>query len=189
MRMLEIIGVLVGIIYLYWEYFASRWLWIASIIMSSLYIIVYAQSGFYADMGINIYYLLASLYGFIRWRSNSSEKKSSPQIRHLPITLYAYLTSLTIALWAAIFLILKYFTDSSVALGDSLTTALSVVALWALTQKYVEQWIIWIIVNLVSTYLYITKGLLPTASLYAIYTIIAGFGYFKWHKMAKINYS
>lgn len=67
MDYLEIIGVIVGLVYLYWEYKASSWLWVASIVMPAIYIFVYHDAGFYADMGINIYYLVASVYGLAFW--------------------------------------------------------------------------------------------------------------------------
>ena len=77
------------------------------------------------------------------------------------------------------------FTDSNVPWLDSFTTALSIVGMWMLARKYVEQWWAWIGVDAVSTGLYIYKGLDFTAALYGLYTIIAIFGYFKWKKLMK----
>ena len=68
MNYLELAGTLVGLAYLWLEYKASIYLWIASIIMPAIYIVVYYQAGLYADFGINIYYLLASVYGWIAWK-------------------------------------------------------------------------------------------------------------------------
>lgn len=97
-----------------------------------------------------------------------------------------YLLPLT-AVFTAAFLgiawILINFTDSNVPWLDSFTTALSIVGMWMLARKYVEQWWAWIAVDAVSSGLYIYKGLDFTAGLYALYTIIAIFGYFKWRKM------
>ena len=72
MNYLEVFGTLVGLAYLWLEYKASIYLWIASIIMPAIYIIVYYQAGLYADFGINIYYLIASVYGWIIWKSNKA---------------------------------------------------------------------------------------------------------------------
>ena len=65
---LEIIGTIVGLIYLWLEYKASIWLWVASIIMPAIYIFVYYEVGLYADVGINIYYLGAAIYGWFVWK-------------------------------------------------------------------------------------------------------------------------
>ena len=65
---LEIIGTIVGLAYLWLEYRASIYLWIASIIMPAIYIFVYYEAGLYADFGINIYYLGAAIYGWLVWK-------------------------------------------------------------------------------------------------------------------------
>ena len=65
---LEIIGTLVGLLYLWLEYRASIYLWIAGIIMPAIYIFVYYNAGLYADFGINIYYLGAAIYGWMIWK-------------------------------------------------------------------------------------------------------------------------
>ena len=78
------------------------------------------------------------------------------------------------------------FTDSTVPWLDSLTTALSIVAMWMLAYKLAEQWWVCIVVDAVSCALYFFKGLPFYAVLYGLYTVIAFFGYFKWLKMMKI---
>lgn len=78
--------------------------------------------------------------------------------------------------------ILICFTNSSVPWLDSFTTALSIVGMWMLARKYVEQWWAWIVVDIVSAGLYVYKDLDFTAGLYAFYTIIHIFGYFNWKK-------
>lgn len=65
---LEIIGTIVGLVYLWLEYRASIYLWIAGIIMPAIYIFVYYDAGLYADFGINIYYLGAAVYGWMMWK-------------------------------------------------------------------------------------------------------------------------
>lgn len=90
---------------------------------------------------------------------------------------YHYIT------FAAIAWILIRFTDSNVPYRDSFTTALSVAALWMLAHKYIEQWLVWIIVDVVCCGLYIYKELYFTAGLYGLYSIIALFGYIKWKQL------
>ena len=181
---LELTGTLVGLIYLWLEYRASVWLWAANIVMPLIYIFVYYDSGFYADMGINVYYLVASLYGWIMWRRGRDNGKELP-ISHIPRREIALMGSIFAVLMLGIWLILINFTDSTVPLGDTFTTALSVVALYMLAKKYVEQWLVWIVVDVVCVALYIYKGLYPTAILYLLYSVVAWFGYRRWLKMMK----
>lgn len=179
---IEITGAVVGLVYLWLEYKASVWLWLASIIMPAIYIYVYYDSGFYADMGINVYYLGASIYGWAVWSRKGTEDKPMP-ITRTPRKYILPLSAIAAASFTAIAFILINFTDSTVPYGDSFTTALSIVAMWMLARKYLEQWLVWIVVDVACTALYIYKGLYPTAILYALYSIIAVAGYYRWKKM------
>ncbi len=195
---MEILGVGTGLLYIYLEYRASVWLWLTGIVMPAIYIYVYYAAGFYADMGINVYFLLAGLYGWAYWLGKTRRKPTGSTEPELPVTHTPkkyWLPSLAVFLisFAAIAFILIRFTDSPVPYGDSFTTALSIVGLWLLTRKYVEQWLVWIVVDIVSAGLYFYKGLVlttdgqlvPTGFLYLLYTVIAVFGYFKWRRMAQ----
>lgn len=184
MNILEIAGALLGLIYLWLEYKANIWLWPVGIIMPGLYIFTYYEAGLYADSGISAYYLIASVYGWTMWlRHSPSEKERkivhTPLKAILPMTVAFFISFLIIAL------ILIYFTDSNVPWIDSFTTALSLIGMFMLAYKYLEQWIIWIVVDAVSCGLYIYKDLNYTATLFGLYTIIAFFGYFKWKQIMK----
>lgn len=184
MNYLELTGTITGIIYLYLEYKASIWLWIAGIIMPAIYLLIYYQAGLYADFGINVYYLIASFYGLYCWQKNKCDSTVAPDapvhLQHTPSRLYLPLLIVFSVLFAGIAGILIGCTDSTVPWPDSFTTALSIVAMWMLARKYAEQWLVWILVDAVSCGLYIYKELFFTAVLYAAYTIIAVFGYRKW---------
>ncbi|MBR5335685.1 MAG: nicotinamide mononucleotide transporter [Bacteroidaceae bacterium] len=188
---IELLGTAVGIVYLWQEYHASIHLWITSIIMPAIYLYVYYNAGLYADFGINIYYLAIALYGWLAWRYNFSirgHKSNSKEltISHIEKKRLPVLAVLFLLLWVGITLILTSFTDSTVPLTDAFTTSLSIVGMYMLARKYVEQWYVWLVVDIVSSALYVYKGLYFTAALYAVYAIIAIFGYRKWKDM--INY-
>lgn len=188
MNYLEIAGTAVGILYLYWEYKANPWLWVASIVMPALYLAVYWDAGLYADFAISIYYIIASLYGLIVWlrgRGKSSEThgEESLRIRHTPSRQILPLSLTAIALTFLLWVILHSFTDSTVPLADAFTTALSIVALWMLAKKYLEQWLVWIVVDAAYVILYAYKDLWFTSCLYLAYTVVAVFGYLKWKKL------
>lgn len=188
---LQILGLTVGLVYLYYEYNASHKVWIAGLIMPMVSMFVYFRKGLYADFGMNIYYLLMAVYGYLAWtgklrfgRKAESNKEEAPlKIRHLPWQSYLWLVPAAGALWVAIALFLINATDSTVPWADAFTTALSIVGTWMLARKYLEQWITWIMVDSVCVVLYIYKDIYPYAILYAIYTAIAVLGYFKWKRM------
>lgn len=186
---IEIIGTLTGIVYLWLEYRASIYLWIASIIMPAIYLYIYYNAGLYADFGINIYYLLIAFYGWLAWRfdfhlfGKKESKNKELEITHTPKRVWVKLVATYAAAQLVISYILLNYTDSTVPWWDSFTTALSIVGMWMLARKYVEQWWIWLIVDTTSAMLYIYKGLVFTAILYAFYAIISIFGYYKWIKM------
>ncbi len=93
----------------------------------------------------------------------------------------------TLAIWATIWWLLVTYTDSRVPIADSFTTALSMVGIWALARKYLEQWLIWIVVDVVTCVLYFYKDIPFKASLYGLYVIIAIAGYYKWKKQLAEN--
>lgn len=134
-------------------------------------------------MGINIYYFFASIYGWIMWNRHLPDSQNAPAISHTPKKLIAPLTLISVALFALIAFILIRYTNSPVPYGDSFTTALSIVGMWLLAQKYIEQWWFWLIVNVVSCGLYAWKDLTTTALLFAVYSVISLFGYFKWRRI------
>ena len=192
MDYLEIVGTLVGLIYLYLEYKADVWLWLAGVVMPVIYIFVYYDAGLYADMMISLYYLAASLYGAICWlrhrkgRHSEAPSSDNPQgISRTPRRVAVWLTGLVIILTLVIWWLLKTLTDSTVPLADGFTTALSIVAMWMLAKKYAEQWIVWIMADIGCSLLYIYKELWFTSGLYALYAVIAVAGYRKWLRMIK----
>jgi nicotinamide mononucleotide transporter len=77
------------------------------------------------------------------------------------------------------------WTNSTVPMTDALTTALSIVALWMMARKYAEQWLVWLLVDAICVPLYAYKGIYFYAGLYAVYTVIAWFGYRKWLRLMR----
>lgn len=188
MDYLEIAGTAIGVLYLWLEYRVSPWLWVASIAMSAIYLEVYYSAGLYADLGINVYYIIASAYGLWCWlrrghRSGDDSGTAVSGISRTPPRVWSGMTVCFAALFAVIWYVLDRFTDSNVAVADALTTSLSIVALWMLSRKYVEQWLVWIVVNVGSAMLYLYKDLPFTTGLYTAYAVVAWLGYRRWLKL------
>lgn len=187
MQFIEILGTLVGLAYLWLEYRASIYLWVASIIMPAIYLVIYYDAGLYADLGINIYYLIIAIYGWAAWRygfsfTHSSEHRELP-ISHTPTRLWLPLAALCALLFVAIAQVLIHLTDSTVPWADAFTTALSIIGMWMLARKYIEQWWVWCVVDVASAALYIYKDLYFTAALYTLYAVVVVFGYRRWREL------
>lgn len=184
MNYLEMVGTGIGIVYLYLEYRASAWLWVASIAMPAIYLAVYYEAGLYADFGISIYYILASVYGLICWlrkaKNHTSEQPEPLKITRTPKSLYLLLAIAFLFIFIAVGYTLSRWTDSNVPWADAFTTALSIVAMWMLARKYVEQWLVWIAADVACAVLYAYKDLWFTSGLYLAYAVIAVLGYRKW---------
>jgi len=161
--------------------------------MPAIYIKIYYDAGLYADMGCNIYYLLASFYGLAVWmmpgnkikgsKDKNNEPKNELKISHAPLRSWFPQAIISIVLFFIMAYVLKSYTNSNVPYWDSFTTTLSIIGMWQLARKYIEQWLTWIAVDIVSVVLYCYKGLYLTAILFFIYTVIAVAGYFKWQRM------
>lgn len=181
---LDILKVSVGLIYLYLEYNAKRGLWIAGVIMPAISLWLFYNKGLYADCAINLYYLIIAVYGYAVWsRKSSSGQKPEVPITSVPGKVAAILGGAFVAMWLFIAWVLASFTDSTVVWLDSFTTALSIVGLWMLARKYIQQWFVWLIVDAVYVWLYYHKGIYFSGTLYAFYTVMAVFGYVKWRKL------
>lgn len=178
----EVLGAIIGIWYLYLEYKANKWLWPVGVLMPVFYVVIFFFGKFYADMSIQVYYFFAGIYGWIRWNRAESSESGNP-IKHTPIKYVFPLSVIGSLIFVIIAIVLVKFTDSTVPFGDSFTTALSILGMWMLTQKYVEQWWIWFAVNVISCLLYMWKGLYPTAALFVIYSIVSVMGYYKWKRI------
>lgn len=187
---LQIAGVLLGLLYLWLEYRADIRLWIVGLIMPLVHGTLYYKAGLYADSSMQVYYVLAGLYGWAVWRSarrrtaSESPKKAPAAIGHTPLRLTPALAGVYVVAHAAIYLLLVRFTNSSVPFWDAGTTAASIVAMWMLSRKYVEQWLVWLVVDVVTVGLYLYKGIPLTAALYALYSALAVAGYLRWRRQA-----
>ena len=186
---IELLGAILGIAFIFFSIRQNILTWPTGLATSALYIVVFFQSKFYADMGLQVYYVIISIYGWYYWiKGNKPENNTTVPVRRTSKKLWLKLIAIALLLYFAILIILLNFTDSDVPFMDSFTTALSIVATWMLAKKYIEQWLIWIFVDVISAGLYIYKELWPTVILFAVYTVMAYLGYIHWKKDLKPQY-
>lgn len=205
---LQITGVFLGLLYLYLEYKADIRLWVVGLLMPMVHGILYFRSGLYADFGMQMYYVAAGIYGLAAWLAadrrkaaaegggRGAEDPSAPQgvedagrpadvgITNVPRRLLPTLLLAYALLHLGLYLFLSFCTDSTVPFWDAFTTALSIVAMWMLSRKYVEQWLVWCVVDAATVALYLYKGIPLTACLYLLYTVLAVVGWRRWQRIS-----
>ncbi len=178
---LEVLGVLSSLLYLLFSIRQNILLWPVGMISALLYMVVFYQSKFYADMGLNAYYFIISIYGWLHW-SSAKGKDGVLSVTKIKLKPGLLLAVITLSAFTGIGFILDHYTDSPIPYWDALTTALSFTATWMLARKIIEHWILWVIIDVISMGLYLYRGLYPTLFLFAIYTLMAVIGYRQWKK-------
>lgn len=183
---IEMLGTALSLVYLYLSIKQNIGLWLFGLLSSALYVVVFLQSKFYADMTLQVYYVGVSIYGYWNWRfGHRPDKQQALPVISAKAKQVLTLSLLACGIWAVYYIILVKFTDSPLPLCDALTTALSIVATWMLAKKILEHWLIWIFVDAFSAGLYFYKDLNITAVLYIIYAVMAVIGYFQWRADAR----
>lgn len=185
--LLQIVGTLLGLLYLWLEYKANIWVWIVGAIMPMVHGMLYLQSGIYADAAMQLYYVAAGIYGLFVWLRGEKRSEKRIDIQHTPKQWIFSLVAVYVVLHISLYFLLTEFTDSRVPLFDSMSTALSIVAMWMLSRKLVEQWLVWLVVDMISVGLYLYKGIPITAMLYMLYCALAVAGYMRWRKQVLIK--
>ncbi|MBO7312117.1 MAG: nicotinamide mononucleotide transporter [Alistipes sp.] len=185
--LLQIVGTLLGLLYLWLEYKANIWVWIVGAIMPMVHGMLYLQSGIYADAAMQLYYVAAGIYGLFVWLRGEKRSEKRVDIQHTPKKWIFSLVAVYVVLHISLYFLLTEFTNSRVPLFDSMSTALSIVAMWMLSRKLVEQWLVWLVVDMISVGLYLYKGIPITAMLYMLYCALAVAGYMRWRKQVLIK--
>jgi nicotinamide mononucleotide transporter len=181
---IELVATLFGLVYILLSIRQHIFTWPAGIITSVLYCVVFFEAKFYAGMGLQFYYVIISGYGWWSWSRGSQKGKASERlyVSHTATNLWIRLFILNLFLTLLMYFLLGSYTDSPLPFGDAFTTSLSIIATWMLARKKIEHWLIWIFIDLVCISLYLYKGLYPTVFLFAVYTLMAGIGFYEWRK-------
>jgi nicotinamide mononucleotide transporter len=177
---LEIVGVITGLLCVYLAAKNIIWNWPIAIISVVIYIFIFYNTRLFADMGLQVYFLITNIYGWYFWSKKPLAEAKTPVIlikKKEVIFSIAAIIVFTYILGS----VLKY-TPASYPFIDSFCTACSLVAQIFLARKVLENWLIWIFVDIIYVGVYLFKGLDLTAIMYAIYVGIALMGYIDWKK-------
>ena len=182
---IEILGAILGLAYIFFSIKQHILTWPTGLLTSALYVVVFFNARLYADMGLQVYYVVISIYGWYFWLTGKKQNETKVAVKTTRKVLWLKLAVVSIALYALLLFILSSYTNSDVPHMDSVTTALSIVATWMLARKYIEHWLLWIFIDAFSAGLYVYKGLWATVILFIVYTVMALLGYIEWKKDLK----
>ncbi len=179
--MIELIAALFGVVSVYLSVRERVWSWPTGIVNVGLYIIVFYRAKLYADMGLQVVYVAISAYGWYHWLRGGAGR-GELRVSRTPRTVALTLPLLTLAGAAALGTGFARTTDASLPYLDSALTAVSLAAQWMLTRKYLENWLVWIAVDVAYVPMFLYKRLYPTAALYAVFLVLAVMGYREWRR-------
>ena len=177
---LETIAVIFSLLYVYLAAHQNNLCWLAAVISVSLYIYICFDAKLYAETILQVFYFLMAIYGFYSWKKNNSQL----QISTWPIKKHLFIIFLGTILTFFLGFIFSNFTDAEMPLVDSFTTVFSVFATYMVVKKILSNWLYFIIIDIISTYLYFSRDLHLTSLLFLLYTFIAVAGFIKWNRIS-----
>jgi len=181
MNPIEIVAAVFGVVSVFLSVKQNIWSWPTAIINVGLYIIVFFESKLYADTGLQVVYVVLNAYGWYHWLYGGKNRTELP-VSKTSARLGALLGMLVLAGTAVIGTFLSRQTDAALPYVDAFTTSTSLVAQWMMTRKLLENWIIWVAVDVIYIGMYIYKSLYVTAVLYLIFLILSALGYVQWKR-------
>lgn len=187
---LEIIAVIFGFLSVWFSKENKIWVFPTGMISTSIFVYLLLKWELLGDMMINAYYFAMSIYGWYIWTRKIDETTVTPiskiNSKEKKNAIILFITTLVF-----VFIIYKTFDKwtSWVAYADTITTAIFFVGMWLMAKRKIENWIFWILGNIISVPLYLYKGLAFTSLQYLGFTFIAIFGYIAWKKSLHKNLS
>ncbi|MEO8502832.1 MAG: nicotinamide riboside transporter PnuC [Acidobacteriota bacterium] len=177
----EVVGALFGLVSVWLTVRESIWCWPIGLVTVGAYVVVFWHAKLYADTGLQVVYVVLSLYGWWAWLHGGADARAL-RVERTPGWAWGVSTLVSMASTAALGALLYSHTDAAMPYWDAGTTSVSLVAQWLQTRKWIENWWLWIAVDAVYVGMYIVKHLYLTAGLYAAYLLLAIVGWRAWRK-------
>jgi len=181
--LLEIIAVIFGFLSVWFSKQNKIWVFPTGMISTAIFVYLLLKWSLLGDMMINAYYFIMSVYGWYIWTRTVDDSYVTKISR---TTLNEKKTSIAIflATLVFVFIVYNYFDKWTnwVAYADTITTAIFFVGMWLMAKRKIENWLFWIVGNIISVPLYLYKGFTFTSFQYLGFTFIAIFGYLAWKK-------
>jgi nicotinamide mononucleotide transporter len=178
---LEVVGTVAGVLSVLLTVRRNLWCWPVGIVSVGVYAVLFFQIRLYADAALQVFYVGTGFYGWYAWRYGGAGRSE------LPVRMLSGRERLALALLLAPVIVLvtaalRTWTDASLPFWDTLASSLSVAAQLLLMRKILENWILWIVVDVLSVGIYVAKGVYLTSALYAVYLLLAVLGWRAWRR-------
>ena len=183
---LEAVAVITGLASVWYARKENILVYPVGIVSVLIYVYLCFHVKLYAEMGINAFYFVMSVYGWVKWSRKTDHKPARPITRSDMKEWIFAIAGFLVAFIILIF-VLKNYTDSSVPVWDALTTAIFIIGMWQMALKKLENWLAWIIGDLIAIPLYASKGLALTSVQYAVFLVLAIAGYIEWSSKCKVQ--
>jgi nicotinamide mononucleotide transporter len=181
MNPVEIVAAVFGVVSVFLSVRQNIWSWPTAIVNVGLYIFVFYEAKLYSDTGLQVIYVVLNAYGWYHWLYGGKNRTELPVTRTKG-RVGAVLVGIVAVGTLLIGTLLSRNTDAALPWVDSMTTSTSLVAQWMMTRKLLENWLVWVAVDVVYIAMYLNKALYVTAALYLVFLILSAMGYFQWRK-------
>jgi nicotinamide mononucleotide transporter len=183
---LEALAVITGLLSVWYARKENILVYPTGIISVLIYVYLCFSVKLYADMSINAFYFVMSIYGWVKWSMKMEDNKHRPISRASKKEWLWSVLGLIIS-FLVLYYVLDHFTDSNVPFWDGLTTAIFIIGMWMMAFKKIENWIFWIVGDLMCVPLFASKGLILTSFQYTVFLGLAVAGYLEWRKRYSDN--
>ncbi len=183
----ELIATLLSLAYVILAAKGNLWCWPAAFISTLIFAIILFEVMLLMDGVLHIYYMAMAVYGFYQWKkqnntANSQVEKASVEVHSWSLKKHLFSIALLSLISLAFAYITTNYTEAAYPVIDSFTTVFAIFTTYLVAIKVLENWLYWIVIDAISIYLYINKELYFMSTLFALYTVLAIWGYYEWKK-------
>jgi nicotinamide mononucleotide transporter len=182
----EIFGALTGLICVWLTVRENVWNWPIGLVNNVFFFVLFFGAKLYADAGLQVFFFVLGLYGWWQWL-HGGQNDTELSISRTQLAVAGLLGFIALAGTAAMGTMLARYTDAALPFCDSSIAVLSLIAQWMLARKLLENWLVWITVDVISVGVYLTRHLYLTAGLYAVFLVLATLGYFAWKRTFQLQ--
>lgn len=179
----ELLGFITGALNVWLVTRENIWSWPLGILNALFYVVVFVRTGLYSDTGLQVVYFVLSCYGWWHWLRGGTDN-APVLVTRTPFALWVRLAVIGMLTWVTLFSITSRIPGSALPMLDAALVSISLIAQWMMTRKLLENWVLWIAVDVVYIPTFVVKGLQLTAVLYAIFLALAVLGLVQWKKSA-----
>jgi nicotinamide mononucleotide transporter len=181
---LEIVAFVLSIAMVLCNFRVNPWAWPLAIVASALYGVLFASSRLYGEASLQLLFIVVAVWGWWQWLRGHGSDGAPLRVHRLAVPTRGAISALTLAAWPLLGWVLDRYTDSDVPYLDALPTVGSITGQILLGRKLVENWAVWLIVNLFSVGLFALKELWLTVLLYAGFAVLSLVGWRVWQRRA-----